>query len=321
MDKSITKREFLKAAALSAPLASSMSFISGAFGQEGSEDTGPRVWLDMTQAELDTAYEQIVWAPNMQSVLKRLANQNTAALNRLGEPEKYAYGEAADENLLVYRTDRNNAPVHIHAHGGTWRFNSAESSIPVAEPIINAGANAVLLNFSNVGEDGVTLSVLARQVRDATAWVYNNAEKFGGNRERIFVSGHSSGGHLAGVMLVTDWTRDYDLPANVIKGGLCCSGMFDLEPVRLSSRNSWLQLTDDEEQNLSPQRHIENLTTPIIIAYGTRETPEFQRQSRDFAMAVKAAGKPVQLLVAEEYNHLKSWKRSSIPMGSWGMYY
>ena len=320
MDKSITRREFLRAAALSAPVASSMTFLPGAFGQEnidqeGIKDTGPRVWLDMNQSQLDAAYEQSVYAPNMESVLKRLANHNAAALNRLGEPEKYSYGNLSEENLIVYHSDASNAPVHIFIHGGAWRFGSAETHISIAEMIVNAGANAVLLNFSNVTEGGATLSVLARQVRDATAWVYNNAEKFGGNREQIFVSGHSSGGHLAGVLLVTDWIRDYSLPSNIIKAGVCISGMFDLKPVRLSSRNSWLQLTDDEEQGLSAQRHIDKLSVPIIVAYGSRETPEFQRQSRDFAAAIQASGKPVQLLVAEEYNHFEILEACFNPYG------
>ena len=91
----------------------------------------------------------------------------------------------------------------------------------------------------------------------------------------------------------------------IIKFPLKSSGRFDLKPVRLSSRNSWLQLTDDEEQVLSTQRHINMLSTPIVIAYGTQETPEFQRQSRDFAAAIQAAGKPVQLLIAEEHNHFE----------------
>jgi arylformamidase len=315
MNKGITRRRLLKTAVVSAPLASSVAFISDGICQESGEDAGPLVWLDMDQSQLDAAYNQTVYAPNFESVLNRQANQNAAALDRLGEPEKHSYGESSDEYLLAYRTDKKNAPIHIYIHGGQWRLNAAEDTIVVAEPFVNAGANVVLLNFSNVTDDGVSLATLAQQVRDATAWVYTNAERIGGNRDQIFVSGHSSGGHLAGVLLVTNWIRDYQLPANVIKGGVCISGMFDLQPVRLSSRNSWLRLTGNEEQELSPQRHIENLTAPIIIAYGTRETPEFQRQSRDFVTAIQAAGKPVQLLVADEYNHFEILETHINPYG------
>jgi arylformamidase len=90
-----------------------------------------------------------------------------------------------------------------------------------------------------------------------------------------------------------------------VKGGLCCSGMFDLKPVRLSARSRYVKFTDDMEEQLSAQRHLDRLKAPVILAHGTLETPEFQRQSRDFAAAAKAAGKPVQLLVAQGYNHFE----------------
>ena len=132
------------------------------------------------------------------------------------------------------------------------------------------------------------------------------------------MSGSSSGGHLAGVILTTNWVRDYELSSDIVKGGVCISGMFDLKPVRLSWRNSYLQLTDEEEELLSPQRHIGNLNASVIIAYGTEETPEFQRQSRDFAAAVEVAGKTVTLLVAEGHNHFEIGETYANPYGLLG---
>jgi arylformamidase len=127
------------------------------------------------------------------------------------------------------------------------------------------------------------------------------------------------GGHLAGVILTTDWRQDFNLPADTVKGGLCCSGMFDLKPVRLSARGKYINFTDEMEQALSPQRHLNKLSAPVIVAYGgTLESPEFQRQSRDFAAAVQAAGKPVQLLVGEGYNHFEIIETLSNPYGLLG---
>jgi arylformamidase len=103
-----------------------------------------------------------------------------------------------------------------------------------------------------------------------------------------------------------------------VKGTLCCSGLFDLKPVRLSARGSYVKFTDEMEQALSPQRHLDKLNAPVIVAYGTLETPEFQRQSRDFAAAVKAAGKPVQLLVGEGYNHFEIRETLANPYGLLG---
>lgn len=117
---------------------------------------------------------------------------------------------------------------------------------------------------------------------------------------------------------MTDWKKDFGLPETVVKGGLCMSGMYDLKPVRLSARSKYVKFTDEIEQAMSPQRHLNLLRAPVIITYGTYETPEFQRQSRDFAAAVKAAGKPVELIVAENYNHFETEELLGNPYGANG---
>jgi arylformamidase len=176
----------------------------------------------------------------------------------------------------------------------------------------------VVPDFAWVQDVGGSLMPTAEQVRRAVAWVYRNAQSFGGDPHRLYVSGQSSGGHLAGVILTTDWCKDFDLPADMVKGGLCCSGMFDLKPVRLSARSSYVKFTDEMEHMLSPQRHLDKLNAPIIVAYGTLESPEFQRQARDFAAAVQAGGKPVRLLVGEGYNHFEIVETLGNPYGLLG---
>jgi arylformamidase len=159
---------------------------------------------------------------------------------------------------------------------------------------------------------------MADQVRRGIAWVHRNAKTFGGDPDRLYLSGHSSGAHLAGVALVTDWKKDFGLPADTVKGGLCCSGMFDMKPVRLSARSRYVKFTDAMEDAMSAQRHLDRLNAPVVLAHGTLETPEFQRQSRDFAAAVKAAGKPVQLLVGSGYNHFEMLETLASPYGLLG---
>lgn len=103
-----------------------------------------------------------------------------------------------------------------------------------------------------------------------------------------------------------------------MKGALLCSGMYDLKPVRLSARSNYVKFTDEMEQTLSTQRHIGMVNCPIILAYGTLETPEFQRQTRDFAAALRAAGKPVSLLRGEGYNHFEILETLANPYGLLG---
>jgi len=279
---------------------------------------GPLVWLEMDQAELDAAYDPSVWAPNLPQILKRYATTSEDVRTRLGTPQRFAYGSAPIEGLDVYLTKRPKAPIHIFIHGGAWRQEVAKSYAFPAELFVHAGVHYVVPDFAWVQDVGGSLTPIADQVRRAVAWVHRNAKSFGGDPSRIYVSGHSSGGHLAGVLLTTDWPKDFNLPVDTIKGGLLCSGMFDLLPVRLSARSKYVTFTDEIEHTLSPQRHLDKLTAPVLVAYGTLESPEFQRQSRDFAAAVKAAGKSVQLLVGEGYNHFEIIETLGNPYGLLG---
>ena len=314
----LTRRSFLAAGAATAVLVAAGSALAQQPAQPAPRVKGPRVWLDMDQAELDAAYDQSVYAPNLQQIVKRYATNSESVRARLGAPQRHAYGTSSIEGLDVYRTKRPNAPINVFIHGGAWRVGAAKDYAFAAQLFVHAGAHYVVPDFAWVQDVNGSLMPMAEQVRRAVAWVYRNAQRFGGDASRIFVSGHSSGGHLAGVILTTDWPKDFNLPADTVNGGLCCSGMFDLKPVRLSARSRYVTFTDEMEQALSQQRHLDKLNAPVIVAHGTLETPEFQRQSRDFAAAAKAAGKSVTLLVAEGYNHFEIIETLTSPYGLLG---
>ena len=275
---------------------------------------GPRVWLDMDQKELDDAYDQSVWAPNQSHVSKRRTAWSEAIHARV-KCDRVAYGATDIEKLDIYKTTRWNAPIRIFLHGGAWRGGSAKDSAYPAEMFVSAGAHYVAVDFVSVDNAGGSLMPMVDQVRRAVAWIYKNAAGFGGDPKRLYLSGHSSGAHLAGVVLVTDWQKDFGLPRDVVKGAVLMSGMYDLKPARLSKRSEYIKFTDEVEQALSTQRHLDKLNTPLILAHGTLESPEFQRQTREFAAAVKAAGKPVQLIVAEGYNHFELPETFGNPCG------
>jgi len=135
-------------------------------------------------------------------------------------------------------------------------------------------------------------------------WTYQNASKFGGNPDSIYISGHSAGGHLGGVLITTDW-QEYNIPDNVIKGAFLSSGMYDLYPVSLSSRNEYVSFTEKMIQDLSPINHIDRVNMPVILAYGTQESPEFQRQTKEFSRLLQRQSKDVVLHVLNGYNHFE----------------
>jgi arylformamidase len=279
---------------------------------------GPLVWRDMDQRELDAAYDQSKYAPNQAQIQGRRLVNSARARAVLGEPLRLSYGASPIEALDVYRTSRAAAPVNVFIHGGAWRNGRSADCAYLAEIFVRAGAHSVILDFTNIDGAGGNLMTMAAQVRSAVAFVYKNAARFGGDPNRLYVSGHSSGGHLAGTVVSADWEKDFGLPADVVKGGLLCSGMYDLKPVRLSARSNYVKFTDEIEQELSALRHLDRIVCPLIVGYGTYETPEFQRQARDFAAALASAGKPVELLVGEGYNHFEMLETLGNPYGLLG---
>ena len=278
---------------------------------------GPVVWLDMDQQELDDAYDQMVYAPNREQVGKRRIANSEKARAVIGPPERVAYGASEIEQLDIYRTKRANAPVNIFVHGGAWRANRAADYAFLAEPFVKAGAHYVILDFTNVDDAGGSLFPVVEQVRRAVGWVYKNASTFGGDPDRLYLTSHSSGSHLGGCVVTHDWRKE-NLPIDILKGATLGSGMYDLAPVRRSKRSKYVKFTDEMEEALSAQRHLDRLHTPLMLAYGTYETPEFKRQTRDFYAAVKAAGKPVGLLVGEGYNHFEMLETLANPYGLLG---
>jgi len=322
-DTRMTRRSLLCGALVTAVAAASSTALAQQMQNylppgKMAKPKGPLVFLDYDKDENDFAYDQAPWAPNAPEVSKRNAQKSAAALARLGPPRRLAYGPTDIEKLDIYITKRPNAPINIFLHGGAWRSGNAKGAAYMSETFVDAGAHFISVDFNNAPEVDGNVMIMAEQVRRAIAWVHKNAASFGGDPDRLYISGTSSGGHLAAVALTTDWQKDFGLPADTLKGGLCCSGMYDLYPVSLSARAGYVKFTPEMIERLSPQRHLDKLVAPVIVAHGALETPEFQRQNREFAAAVKKAGKPVTFLIGEGYTHFEMFETLGNPYGLLG---
>jgi arylformamidase len=296
------RRGFLAAAA---SLATAPAWAAECHLGPPSHAKGPLVFMDYDQVELDAAYDQSSYEANIAQIGARAGSGSDAVRARLGEPARVAYGPTEIERLDIYRARQAHAPIFIFIHGGTWRTGSSRGSAAPAELFHDHGIHYIALDFINVLDAGGDLRPMAQQVRSAIAWVAKHAASFGGDPRRIYIGGHSSGAHLAGVALVTDWRKDFGLPADTIKGGICISGMYDMKPVRLSARSNYVKFDDAMEDSMSSIRHLALLQAPVTVAYGTFETPEFQRQGRDFAAAAIRAGKRVTVVEGKNYAHME----------------
>jgi arylformamidase len=264
-----------------------------------------KVFLDYTQQELDDAFEQILWAPNFET-LRRERTARCAALRQSLKHVEVRYGTGPDETLEILPTAKAGAPILLFVHGGRWRPQPENDFIFFADTVVNAGAHLVAARFSTLDppKRPTRLPDMMGDLRRAMIWLHENASSFGGDASRIHVIGHSSGAHLTSVLLTTDWTAQ-GLPENVLKSGTCVSGMYELRPVMLSARSAYVKLSAAEEDELSAIRHLDRVRCPVLVAYGDKESPEFQRQGRSFAAALRERGLASKELVLAGCNHFE----------------
>jgi arylformamidase len=260
------------------------------------------VFLDYSQDALDKAYDQREWAPNALEVIKRYTT-DSAAVRAKFPPKTEGYGKSEAETLDIFApAEAKNLPVMVFIHGGAWRSLTKNDASAPASTFVQNGCLYVALNFANV--PAVRVPDMADQCRRALIWLHANVAKFGGDPARIFISGHSSGGHLCGVLLTTDW-KALGGPADLVKGGVPMSGMYELYPVMLSARSSYVKISPAELAALSPLRHLDRLTCPAIVVNGDRESPEFQRHAAEFSTVLAGMGMLKGRFVLAGKNHFE----------------
>ena len=257
------------------------------------------VFLGYSQAELDRAYDQRVWAPDMEATLARCREAGARVRASAGMLADIPYGDGADERLDVFPASAG-APVHVHIHGGAWRIQGKHDASFMAPAITGAGMHFVAPHFTNL--PGCRMPDMLEQLARALGWVYAHARAFGGDPDRILLSGHSSGAHLCAVLATRDWAAR-GLPADLVKAALCVSGTYDLTPVLLSARRSYIDLTPEEAEQLSPLYHAGAVRCPVIVITGARESPEFVRQGMAFARALRDADVDIELIHVPGADH------------------
>ncbi|MEI7874433.1 MAG: alpha/beta hydrolase [Alphaproteobacteria bacterium] len=260
------------------------------------------VFLEYSQEQLDKAYDQSFWAPQMAELEADDGAKSTEVRRRM-PPRTERYG-GGDANLIDIFAPPNarGAPVLVFLHGGAWTRNSRQDASFPAPALVGRGAAYLAPDFGSLKT--IRLPEMIENCRLALEWTVRNAQSFGGDPSRVFLAGHSSGGHLAGCVLITDWAQR-GLPADCIKGALLMSGMYDLYPVRLSSRSAFLHITPEEEMAASPMRHLNRIACPVAVTSADEDSPEFKRQSAVLADALQGMGRLASRTVAPNANHFQ----------------
>jgi arylformamidase len=254
-----------------------------------------------TQEEIDQEYNPRFIVENTDELIQCYFTESQRVLREYSNRSGVAYGPTPSETLDIFPAEKLCSPIHIFFHGGYWHSLTSRDFAFVAEGLVRNGITAVLVNYALC--PSVNIDEIVRQSRAAVAWTYRNAEDFGGNPERISVSGHSAGGHLTGMLLSTDWGKKYGLPPNLIKGFLPVSGLFDLNPFPFSWLQPKLLLTSEQVLLNSPVFLKPRHTPHVMVAVGADESHEFQRQSKNYTIFLQKHGVPAEYLSMPGKNH------------------
>ena len=277
-----------------------------------------KIFRDYDQTGLDAEYDNRSKVSDAQAILRRFAEQSRELRRQQACELDISYGPGVDELLDVFPAPAGAVgpgPVQVFIHGGYWKALSKDEFSYVARAFTPNGCATVVINYGLI--PSVDMGELVHQCRAALAWTYRNAAAFNGDPERLFISGHSAGGHLVAMMMATDWPA-FDsqlpaLPANLVKGGCGISGLYDLEPIRLCFLNADLRLSPDDVIANSPVRLAPKGSGPLLLTVGGNEGPEYLRQSEDLAAAWRAHGAVVDVAVLPGQDHFSIVDQLSDP--------
>jgi len=228
---------------------------------------------------LDAQYNNRARVTDYESVLSRWTESSALARRGLASQLDLRYGDEAGETLDVFPAEAPGAPVLVFVHGGYWRALDKRDFSFVAPAFVRAGATVVVVNYALC--PAVSMETIALQMTRALAWTWRNATRFNGDPARIAVAGHSAGGHLAAMLLACRWrVVGDDLPPNLVPGALSISGLFDLEPLRLTTfLQPDLRLTPASVKRLSPA-FFPRPRGALYAVVGLEESDEFLRQNQ-----------------------------------------
>ncbi|MFL9877785.1 alpha/beta hydrolase [Herbaspirillum rhizosphaerae] len=262
-------------------------------------------YLHYDREQLDRQYNVRSGIPRFQDIFDRWNQQADVYRQQLTRlpplRSNLHYGTHRLQTLDYFPVADAAAPLLVFVHGGYWRSLDKNDFSHLAEPYRQAGIAVTMINYRLAPE--VDIPEIVADVRAAFAWLYRQASSFGFDAERIYVFGHSAGGHLAAELASTDW-HSAGLPTDAIKGLCGVSGLYDLEPIRLCYLNETLQLDGPQVQQYSPLHHLPATKMPVILTAGGAESAEFHRQKNAYALALHGAGFPVQQVKLADGHHL-----------------
>lgn len=273
-----------------------------------------KVFLDYDQAALDHEMNLRGRWPEHQDYFDRWARDSLAVRKTYNCHSDLAFGPSPGQKLDLFLPERSSEPeaaagipLLAFIHGGYWKSLDKGDFSYLAPPYLERGIAFASLNYDLA--PGVDIAEIVTQVRRGLAWLLQHADDYGLDASGLYVAGHSAGGHLAAMAMNPEWTADYGLPADAIKGGCSVSGVYDLAAVAASLQQAELKIAPEVVARQSPLRNLPDQAAPLICAVGSDETREFIRQQDEYLAAWRQKGLACQPVELPGDNHFSSADR------------
>lgn len=258
---------------------------------------GDILFRDYDRAGLDAQLNLRARWPQHSEYFARWARDSAAIRAELGGRYDQPYGPGPGETLDLFLppAGESPAPCLIFIHGGYWQSLDKGDFSYLAPAFLAQGTAFASLNYALA--PSARIGDMADQVRRACIWLFREAPALGLDPARLVVAGHSAGGHLAAMVLATDWPAQpggATLPADLIEGACAVSGVYDLLPISLSYHQDILHIDSETIATMSPMTSPPSKDRRLVLAVGSEETAEFQRQQEAFGAVCRAAGVRVE---------------------------
>jgi arylformamidase len=258
----------------------------------------------MDRVQLDAAYNNTAAVPARSAIAADWAARSARARREHAGHLDLAYGESPRERLDLFLAADPMAPTLAFIHGGYWQRNDKETFAFLAEGLLPLGINLAVVEYTLA--PAARLDRIVTELRRSVGWLAQHLGDYGADPARLYVAGHSAGGHLTAMTM----------PLPAVRGGLAISGIYDLEPIRLNYLNEKLGLDAAEAERNSPLLHLPAAAGELVVAYGTGELPELCRQSTAYAQAWSERGLPGHLLPVAGADHFTILQALADPHGA-----
>ena len=261
-------------------------------------------YRNLSPEALELEFNPRAVARNLDERLAASAAASAETRARLDCVLDVRYGPGAKETLDIFPAAdsgaRPGAPVHLFIHGGYWRAMDKSDYSFIADAFQPAGATTVVINYDLCPT--VTLDTIVEQSNRSIAWTFRNIAEYGGDPERLYVSGNSAGGHLTAMALAHDWEAE-GLPVDIIKGAAPITGVFDCEPVLDITVNEEVRLEPEAARRLSPLRNPPRRALPLLVAVGGAEPRLWIEMSEDYAALCRKHGIDCEYMEMPDHDH------------------